>query len=146
LPDKAVDVLDTACARVRISLAAAPQSLERLRNELAQGCREQSALTRDASAGLKVDQDALHILAQRIAQIRIEAQNLEQRWLVQQQLAQRLLGLRQQRALLDRSVEPINESAAELDAELQRTLSQAQAAERLVSYEQFSRSNHRIIA
>jgi len=138
LPDKAVDVLDTACARVRISLAAAPQSLERLRNELAEGCREQSALSRDAGAGLNVDQEILLALEGRIAEVRKEAQNLEQRWLDQQLLAQRVLALRQQRALSDRSIGPDDECASELDAELdalQRTLSQAQAVERLVSYE-----------
>jgi len=138
LPDKAVDVLDTACARVRISLAAAPQSLERLRNELAEGCREQSALSRDAGAGLNVDQEILLALEGRIAEVRKEAQNLEQRWLDQQLLAQRVLALRQQRALSDRSIGPDDECASELNAELdalQRTLSQAQAVERLVSYE-----------
>jgi type VI secretion system protein VasG len=55
LPDKAVDVLDTACACVRISLAAAPQSLERLRGELAEGGRQRQALRRDAEAGLPID-------------------------------------------------------------------------------------------
>ena len=138
LPDKAVDVLDTACARVRISLAAAPQSLERLRNELAEGCREQSALSRDAGAGLNVDQEILLALEGRIAEVRKEAQSLEQRWLDQQLLAQRVLALRQQRALSDRSIGPDDECASELNAELdalQRTLSQAQAVERLVSYE-----------
>src|SRR5690606_11087288 len=35
LPDKAVDVLDTACARLRISLATPPEALERLRAEQA---------------------------------------------------------------------------------------------------------------
>jgi len=144
LPDKAVDVLDTACARVRISLAAAPQSLERLRNELAESCREQSALNRDASAGLTVDHEALQALGERIEQARSEATDLEQRWLAQQQLAERLLTLRQRRALLTHNAESADELAEsvdtldDLDAELeqvQRTLTEAHAVERLVSFE-----------
>ena len=55
LPDKAVDVLDTACARVRISLAAAPQRLERLRASLAEGERQVQAQQRDAEAGVAID-------------------------------------------------------------------------------------------
>jgi type VI secretion system protein VasG len=146
LPDKAVDVLDTACARVRISLAAAPRSLERLRSELAEGGREQQALLRDAEAGLSVDREALDALGARLVQTRCEEQELQQRWLAQQGLAEELLDLRQQkaRALIACSETSGNVkqdatmSLAELDAQLQQVhqaLIDAQALERLVSFE-----------
>ena len=147
LPDKAVDVLDTACARVRISLAAAPQSLERLRSELAEGTREQTALSRDADAGLVVDQEALQGLSVRLAQVRSELIYLEQRWRDQQQLAQQLLALRQQRADVRDDADDIastDEPASrpttlnKLNAELRevhQALTQAQSVERLVSFE-----------
>ncbi|MBM4922884.1 type VI secretion system ATPase TssH [Vibrio parahaemolyticus] len=48
LPDKAIDVLDTACARVNISLNAIPASVETLQQELAAQQREFEALERDA--------------------------------------------------------------------------------------------------
>lgn len=48
LPDKAIDVLDTACARVNISLNAIPASVESLQQELAAQQRELEALERDA--------------------------------------------------------------------------------------------------
>ncbi|HCG6388046.1 type VI secretion system ATPase TssH [Vibrio parahaemolyticus] len=48
LPDKAIDVLDTACARVNISLNAIPASVETLQQELAAQQREVEALERDA--------------------------------------------------------------------------------------------------
>ncbi|EOY4514155.1 type VI secretion system ATPase TssH [Vibrio vulnificus] len=48
LPDKAIDVLDTACARVNISLNAIPASVETLQQELASQQRELEALERDA--------------------------------------------------------------------------------------------------
>ena len=48
LPDKAIDVLDTACARVNISLNAVPASVESLQQKLAAQTRELEALERDA--------------------------------------------------------------------------------------------------
>ncbi|HHP0457709.1 TPA: type VI secretion system ATPase TssH [Vibrio harveyi] len=48
LPDKAIDVLDTACARVNISLNAIPASVETLQQGLAAQQRELEALERDA--------------------------------------------------------------------------------------------------
>jgi len=98
LPDKAVDVLDTACARVRISLAAAPESLERLRGELAEGGRQRQALRRDAEAGLLIDHEALDALEDRLADAEDEKVALETLWSEQKELAERLLELRQQLA------------------------------------------------
>lgn len=98
LPDKAVDVLDTACARVRISLAAAPESLERLRGELAEGGRQRKALRRDAEAGLPVDHEALTALDERLEEAEAQRAALEILWTEQKALAERLLALRQQLA------------------------------------------------
>ncbi|WP_019580442.1 type VI secretion system ATPase TssH [Pseudomonas mandelii] len=98
LPDKAVDVLDTACARVRISLAAAPESLERLRGELAEGGRQRQALRRDAEAGLLIDHEALDALEDRLVDAEEEMSALETLWTEQKKLAERLLDLRQQLA------------------------------------------------
>lgn len=146
LPDKAVDVLDTACARVRISLAAAPECLERVRSELAEGGRQRVALRRDAEAGLLIDQDALSVLEERLEEAEREQQALEKRWGEQRQLAERLLELRQQlalaRAVESNEVGATTEDSASglraLEADLQathRTLIEAQALERLVSFE-----------
>lgn len=97
LPDKAVDVLDTACARVRISLAAAPEALQRLRSELAEGTRHRVALTRDLDAGLAIDEPALQALILRLQAIELECQHLERCWGEQQALAEQVISQRQQR-------------------------------------------------
>ncbi|MDH0142790.1 type VI secretion system ATPase TssH [Aquipseudomonas alcaligenes] len=135
LPDKAVDVLDTACARVRISLAAAPQALERLRGELAEGERQSLALRRDLDAGLAVDEAALAALEQRLVEAAEELQQIEARWSEQRQLAERLLDLRQHcaQARTDGSEElaALESELRELQAELAKT----QSEERLVSFE-----------
>src|SRR5690606_17673539 len=96
LPDKAVDVLDTACARVRISLAAAPEALERLRGEIAEGERQGEAMRRDLDAGLSIDGEALEALESRQVAARAELQQVETRWVVQRDLAERLLEQRKQ--------------------------------------------------
>ncbi|CAI8878027.1 type VI secretion system ATPase TssH [Pseudomonas sp. IT-P294] len=159
LPDKAVDVLDTACARVRISLAAAPESLERLRGELAEGGRQRQALRRDAEAGLLIDHEALDALEDRLAAAEDERAALETLWTEQKELAERLLDLRQQLAkarevaaapptlTVEEDAEgtvieslPVDEaqSVETLEAALNEThkaLTELQVKERLVSFE-----------
>ncbi|WP_439860435.1 type VI secretion system ATPase TssH [Pseudomonas sp. MBLB4136] len=144
LPDKAVDVLDTACARVRISLAAAPEALERLRGEIAEGQRQDLALRRDRDAGLAIDADALAQLQRRLGEARAELEQLETRWATQRALAERLLELRKLCATARQGsgdeqadAEPAAD-LQQLEAELRETQAQlaaAQAAERLVSHE-----------
>ncbi|EJM68144.1 type VI secretion ATPase, ClpV1 family [Pseudomonas sp. GM50] len=159
LPDKAVDVLDTACARVRISLAAAPESLERLRGELAEGGRQRQALRRDAEAGLLIDHEALDALEDRLTDAEEERVALETLWTEQKTLAERLLDLRQQLAkareaaaveptiTVEEDAEgtvietlPIDEAQSVLSLETalnetHRALTEAQVKERLVSFE-----------
>jgi len=159
LPDKAVDVLDTACARVRISLAAAPESLERLRGELAEGGRQRQAQRRDAEAGLLIDHEALDALEARLDEAEDERAALETLWTEQKELAERLLDLRQQlvKAREAAAVEPTvtvaevadgtvietlpvdeTQSVETLETQLNEThkaLTEAQVKERLVSFE-----------
>ncbi|MBD8604590.1 type VI secretion system ATPase TssH [Pseudomonas sp. CFBP 8771] len=147
LPDKAVDVLDTACARVRISLAAAPESLERLRGELAEGGRQLQALRRDAEAGLLIDHETLDTLEERLEEAESEMVALETLWTEQKTLAEHLLELRQQLAGAREAAEysaietlPVDEaqSVETLGAALKETrkaLTELQVKERLVSFE-----------
>lgn len=147
LPDKAVDVLDTACARVRISLAAAPQSLERLRGELAEGGRQRQAVRRDGEAGLLIDREALHTLEARLEEAESERVALETLWTEQKTLAEHLLELRQQLAKAREAASgcvletlPAGEaqSVEMLEAALNEThkaLTDLQVKERLVSFE-----------
>ncbi|MDQ0740002.1 type VI secretion system protein VasG [Pseudomonas sp. W4I3] len=81
LPDKAVDVLDTACASARTRQAMPPESLQALRVELIEGQRQARALSRDAESGLPVDAQALQALKLRLETLEPERQLLEQQWL-----------------------------------------------------------------
>lgn len=143
LPDKAVDVLDTACARVRISLGAAPESIESLRSELVGGERQRQALRRDAEAGLPIDHQALAALEERLREAEAQRVALEVLWTEQKELAVRLLDIRQQlaksrKATAAGSADDEAKSTQFLEAalsETHRVLSDAQVKERLVSFE-----------
>ncbi len=138
LPDKAVDVLDTACARVRISLSAAPEKLDTLRNQIAEQERQQQALLRDYQSGLAVETAMLDELETTLVQARAEEQGLQDRWDLQRRLAEKLLEIRGlcAEARLDgtKAKATLEELQGQLKA-TQRELHQAQAEERLVSHE-----------
>ncbi|WP_130931169.1 type VI secretion system ATPase TssH [Pseudomonas sp. Sample_24] len=150
LPDKAIDVLDTACARVRISLAAAPQSLQQLQAELAESERKRQALRRDAEAGVLIDHQSLHALEAHLHDLEVETAALQTRWHKQVGIAESVLTLRRQlsqaRAAIgideggecsERHADEI-QCVATLEAALtesHRALIEAQGNERLVSFE-----------
>ncbi|MEH3021674.1 MAG: type VI secretion system ATPase TssH [Pseudomonas oryzihabitans] len=94
LPDKAVDVLDTCCARVRISLASPPAALEELRERLAATERALTAARRDAGHGLPVDALRLEELSTRLAVEHQATTALQEAWDRQRALAERILALR----------------------------------------------------
>ena len=99
LPDKAIDVLDTACARVRVSLGAKPSVLEILEEERASVQREVDALERDRLKG--VGSGSISESAMRHAELKAKLQSLDSRiddistrWETEKQLVNRLLQLR----------------------------------------------------
>ena len=147
LPDKAVDLLDTACARVRISLAAAPQRLERLRTRYAEDQRQLDAMRRDAQAGLGVDERVLLTLEEGLQELQRQISEVEAVWNQQRTDVEQLLRLRGQlsalRAQHDLAANTDTERYTELFAliesletelaEVHQTLTEA--TERLVSFE-----------
>lgn len=96
LPDKAIDVLDTACARVSLNLSMPPRRLSHVRSELHQLAMEQNLLSREHILGQSVDAERERELEQRIAGITAESEALEQRWNDQRELVARLVEIREQ--------------------------------------------------
>lgn len=114
LPDKAVDVLDTACARVKISLNARPAALDDLVYRQAELQHELSARERDQHAGLSQEPAQLSQLQQQLEQLAQQSTQLEQAWRQQKQLAEQLLKVRQQlSAHLACELPPVTSPAAE---------------------------------
>lgn len=94
LPDKAIDLLDTACARVKVSLASRPAPLEDAIRRSQAGQRECAALERDRDEGLPVDEQRLAEILHSIEEAEAEAARLEQAWQEERRLAQALLDAR----------------------------------------------------
>ncbi|HVY47762.1 MAG TPA: type VI secretion system ATPase TssH [Minicystis sp.] len=67
LPDKAVDLLDTCSARVKVALQQKPAAVEDAEVLIKNLTTEIESLTRDKSAGLKVDEERLGELNGRLA-------------------------------------------------------------------------------
>ncbi|WP_144777628.1 type VI secretion system ATPase TssH [Marinobacter maritimus] len=96
LPDKAIDVLDTACARVSLNLSTPPRKLSHVRSELHQLSMEQELLNREHTLGQSVDTDREAELEQRIAELNEQAAELEESWNTQRDMVARLVDIREQ--------------------------------------------------
>ncbi len=84
LPDKAISVLDTACARVALAQDGTPAAIEDVdrsiqRAELQLDILKREMLTRDSPAGVKQGAEA-DSLAEELERLGIERGELEERW------------------------------------------------------------------
>ncbi|HEY0289378.1 MAG TPA: type VI secretion system ATPase TssH [Pseudomonas sp.] len=135
LPDKAVDLLDTASARVRMSLDCEPQALVRLRArqtalELERQALEEDALLSGGNAG------------ERLAIIAVQLTDLHQQQTLLDQQYRRELDLTRQ--LLDaRKALPLRMDTC---ARLQQQLAETQGNQPLLSLDVDSRSVAEVIA
>ncbi|RMG51929.1 MAG: type VI secretion system ATPase TssH [Gammaproteobacteria bacterium] len=80
LPDKAIDLLDTACARVRMGQVASPAALERAQARI-QHLRDRLAqIDSDHRRGVPVDERLRDSLEGELAEAEAELEALEARW------------------------------------------------------------------
>ena len=133
LPDKAVSLLDTTCARVAVSQHATPADVEDARRRIEALDTEMDIIGREAAAGFEVGSRGTDAEG-RLATERERLASLEQRWADERGLVDRILELR--RALREEdpaSPEPSRreERLAELRA-LQSSLAQAQGESPLI--------------
>ncbi|MDH0136828.1 type VI secretion system ATPase TssH [Aeromonas caviae] len=145
LPDKAIDVLDTACARVAINLTTPPRAVSHLQNVLRQRELEIRQLERQSLIGLGDNAERLAELQAAQQACREELAEQEARWQQQQGLVHQIVELRaalladQQdemlaREALDLADAPLDpKAAAEQLATLEHELAELQQGEVLVS-------------
>ncbi|MDD6088897.1 MAG: type VI secretion system ATPase TssH [Desulfovibrionaceae bacterium] len=93
-PDKAIDLLDTACARVRVGLAAKPAELEDTQRLTQAKERELAALQRDEDNGVTVDAERKSCLLREIEELKEKDAVLTERWQKEQEAARRLIEAR----------------------------------------------------
>ncbi|TDV28733.1 type VI secretion system protein VasG [Paraburkholderia caballeronis] len=94
LPDKAVDLLDTACARVKVLQSAKPDVLEDAERAIQALDREQRGLARDADNQQPVDAARVAAIDVELGALRERADALRAAWQDQQRAAQALLEAR----------------------------------------------------
>ncbi|WP_457593513.1 type VI secretion system ATPase TssH [Hydrogenimonas sp.] len=80
LPDKAIDVLDTACANVKISKSNRPFALQQLENEIKVLEKALCALERDEAQGVKHNGEKIEALKQEIEDLTAELQRKTSLW------------------------------------------------------------------
>ncbi len=94
LPDKAIDVLDTACARVAINLSSPPKQISALTTQSHQYEAEIRQLEREIRIGLRTDTARLDDVHAQYEAIQTELQTLDAVWRQQQALVQEIIALR----------------------------------------------------
>lgn len=121
LPDKAVDVLDTSSARVKLSISSKPTAIDQKERRIATLERERDALMRDLSSDHKQADERVHEIDQEINQIQDDLVALNERWEKEKALVDRILELRKILAHAD------EDKANDGDADQESTDSEVQS-------------------
>ena len=95
LPDKAVSLLDTACARVGISQHAVPGAIDDVRKRIDALEAEAAGLARETEIGLEHD-DRTRGIASSLSEAKAELESLESKWEGERKVASEILNLRAQ--------------------------------------------------
>lgn len=113
LPDKSVSLLDTACARVAISLHAVPAEVDDSRRRIESLETERAIIGREQAIGVTIGSRLLDVDAA-LAEERLRLVTLETRWADEKALVDELLATR---ARLRAAAEPVDDTSREAGAE-----------------------------
>ncbi|MDM0009321.1 type VI secretion system ATPase TssH [Variovorax sp. J22G73] len=112
LPDKAVSLLDTACARVAVSQHATPPEVEDCMRRIEGLTVEQEIIGREEAIGIDVTKRAAQV-STLLAESKVQLDGLNVRWKEEKGLVDRLLELR---AKLRAGSKPVDAPGAASDA------------------------------
>ncbi|PIF76405.1 type VI secretion system protein VasG [Variovorax sp. 54] len=112
LPDKAVSLLDTACARVAVSQHATPPEVEDCMRRIEGLTVEQEIIGREATIGIDVTKRSAQVEAL-LVESKLQLDGLNARWQEEKGLIDRLLELR---AKLRAGNKPVDAAPADGDA------------------------------
>ncbi|WP_394209178.1 type VI secretion system ATPase TssH [Enterovibrio calviensis] len=113
LPDKAIDVLDTACARIAINLSSPPRRLAELETKTVQRQRQIDMITREAQLGYEVDNELLASLEADEVRDHKEQDSLNEAWQTQKTLVHEIIEKRQQILAVPVTVQDQDEASIE---------------------------------
>ena len=98
LPDKAIDLLDTACARIKVNLSSKPDFIEDRERTLQMLEREKRGLLRDIENRVPTDPARLGEIDELMARTQAELDERRAHFQAQYDAARRILALRAERA------------------------------------------------
>ncbi|MCF8171797.1 MAG: type VI secretion system ATPase TssH [Candidatus Methylopumilus sp.] len=104
LPDKAIDLFDTACARIKVNLSSKPDFIEDRERKLQMLEREKLGLLRDLDNGVSVDADRLATIATEQQNVNEVLNGLRARFEQELEAARSVVRLRQERAQLKKDL------------------------------------------
>lgn len=93
-PDKGIDLVDTAAARVKVAFMAKPAELQDLERSIETDERTLKALKRDAETGGKSDPEQMQEIEQRVAETRKKAEAFRTRWMKERDQAHKVVAIR----------------------------------------------------
>lgn len=91
LPDKAIGVLDTACAKVALGQSATPAQIDDLEKRILREKGQLQALAREAVSGMQAHTDRIQEIKAEIAQLEDRIQVLRERFESEKKLVSRIL-------------------------------------------------------
>jgi type VI secretion system protein VasG len=94
LPDKAIDLLDTSCARVKVNLTSKPAVLEDVERRIQALERQKGAMERDRDNDVAIDEERYQEILDQIESSNTEAQDLTKRWQDEKAAAEKVLEIR----------------------------------------------------
>lgn len=95
LPDKAIDLLDTSCARIKINLATKPASLEDKERTVQALEREKKGMERDKTNDVEIDEERYKEIDKLIKAATTEGNKIKKRWLKEKEAAEKVIEIRQ---------------------------------------------------
>lgn len=93
-PDKAIDLLDTAAARIKVNLVALPSDLEQMNLEIAALEREEAGLLRDQDFGVVIESLRLKEIKEALKRLARQHKKITQQWQKEMALIEKILALR----------------------------------------------------
>eukprot|EP01029_Cantina_marsupialis_P020139 TRINITY_DN469_c0_g1_i1.p1 TRINITY_DN469_c0_g1~~TRINITY_DN469_c0_g1_i1.p1 ORF type:complete len:745 (-),score=151.77 TRINITY_DN469_c0_g1_i1:48-2282(-) len=90
LPDKAIDVLDTACANVKISKTNIPHELQKIKTKILEKERELKHLKRDDEKSIQDYSKVISLLELEIKELQVTKELIEENWISQKELLEKI--------------------------------------------------------
>ena len=107
LPDKAIDLVDEACALIKTELDSMPTELDELRRKVLQLEIEEAALKKETD---RLSQDRLESLQKELAELRDELNNRKAQWDEEKRSVERLSRLREEIETVNKQIQAAQQS------------------------------------